>query len=285
MRARLSFGCALLLSFICINMSVANETNAEALQIRIHGDTSKPALIYLPGLHGDWTLVSSFRSEITNQVCFVEFTYPRTLTWSLQDYAKEIHSALLTNGISRGWLLAESFGSQIAWTLSGDTGKQFQIEGIILAGGFVKHPNAPGIWIAKQFTKKLPMPCFRSCLGFYARYANFRHRHAPETLASVAGFIERRTSLDREAMAHRLDLLAQADLRYTVKNATVPIYAIAGFWDPIVPRVLTRLWLKKHCPYFREARMIFAADHNVLGTAPKASSETVLKWINGGKSF
>ena len=29
----------------------------EKLEIRIHGDASRPTLVYLPGLHGDWTLI------------------------------------------------------------------------------------------------------------------------------------------------------------------------------------------------------------------------------------
>src|SRR5438876_7314022 len=95
--------------------------DAEHLQIRIHGDASLPTLIYLPGLHGDWTLVTSFRLAIAGRVRFVEFTYPRTLTWSLDDYAAAVAAELHANGIERGWLLAESFSSQVAWTLIGKT--------------------------------------------------------------------------------------------------------------------------------------------------------------------
>jgi len=40
----------------------------EKLQLRIYGDDSFPTLIYLPGLHGDWTLVSSFRKHVTGKV-------------------------------------------------------------------------------------------------------------------------------------------------------------------------------------------------------------------------
>ncbi len=118
--------------------------DTETLKVRIHGDdASKPTLIYLPGLHGDWPLVSSFRHEITNHVRFVEFTYPRTVTWSLGEYAQAVASALLENGITEGWILAESFGSQVAWTLVKEQSMkpELDIEGIILAGGFVKHPN------------------------------------------------------------------------------------------------------------------------------------------------
>src|SRR5690349_8918968 len=95
--------------------------HVEQLQIRIHGDASLPTLIYLPGLHGDWTLVTSFRSAIAESVRFVEFTYPRTLTWSLNEYATAVQAELLANDIHRGWLLGESFSSQVAWEMIGNT--------------------------------------------------------------------------------------------------------------------------------------------------------------------
>src|SRR2546430_14106174 len=89
----------------------------DVLRIRVQGDGSLPTLVYLPGMHGDWTLVSSFRAAIAGKVRFVEFAYPRTVTWSLDDYAGAIEEALLANGIGRGWLLGESFGSQPAWAI------------------------------------------------------------------------------------------------------------------------------------------------------------------------
>src|SRR6185436_11229062 len=91
----------------------------DGLKMRVHGDPSGPTLIYLPGLHGDWTLVSSFRAAIAGRVRFVEFTYPRTTTWSLDDYARGIEGMLLAQGIERGWLLGESFGSLPAWQVVG----------------------------------------------------------------------------------------------------------------------------------------------------------------------
>ena len=111
---------------------------AEELQLRIHGDASLPTLIYLPGLHGDWTLIGGFRHAIGDKVRFVEITYPRTLTWSLDDYAAAVETALAKNGITDGWLLGESFSSQVVWAMVA-RGK-FQAQGVILAGGFVKYP-------------------------------------------------------------------------------------------------------------------------------------------------
>src|SRR5690348_11742895 len=91
----------------------------EKLQLRIHGDESLPTLIYLPGLHGDWTLAGGFLKALNGRVRFVEMTYPRTLVWSLDDYAAAIESALAQNKIQSGWLLGESFGSQPLWALVG----------------------------------------------------------------------------------------------------------------------------------------------------------------------
>ncbi len=114
----------------------------EELQLRIHGDASLPTLIYLPGLHGDWTLVGGFLQALDGRVRFVEITYPRTLDWSLDDYAAAIETALAENGIMSGWLLGESFGSQPLWALVAR--RKFAAQGVILAGGFVKHPDALG---------------------------------------------------------------------------------------------------------------------------------------------
>src|ERR1051326_5396829 len=101
---------------------------SETLQLRVYNAAASPTLVYLPGLHGDWTLVGNFRRALGDRVRFVEMTYPRTLAWSLEDYATAVESALMDLGFNRGWLLGESFGSQVAWPLSART--QFRMEGL-----------------------------------------------------------------------------------------------------------------------------------------------------------
>lgn len=89
------------------------------MQLRVHGEPSLPVLIYLPGLHGDWTLIGGFRRALGGKVRFVEITYPRTLIWSLDDYAAAVETVLAENGITTGWLLGESFSSQVVWAMVG----------------------------------------------------------------------------------------------------------------------------------------------------------------------
>ena len=278
----------------------------EKLQLRIHGEASLPTLIYLPGLHGDWTLVGGFLQALNGRVRFVEITYPRTLVWSLDDYAAAIETALSKNGISRGWLLGESFGSQPLWALVGrnsGTGVQpvcfrenetvgimdspagrpchFQIEGVILAGGFVNHPMRWVVRLAERLTGRMSSALFVWIIFSYAKIAKFRYRHSPGTLARIDEFVARRTDLDRRAAQHRLHLIAGFDPRPIARQTKLPVFGLSGILDPIVPWPFVRRWLKRNCPALRNYKIIKRADHNVLGTAPKQAAKQVLEWMNG----
>ena len=249
----------------------------EKIQLRIHGNGSLPTLIYLPGLHGDWTLVGGFLQALADRVRFVEITYPRTLNWSLDDYAAAIESALAENGIARGWLLGESFGSQPMWALVGRG--NFPAQGVILSGGFVKHPMRWAVRLAEKLTGRMSNALFIWIIFSYAKAARFRYRHSPGTLARLEEFVARRTELDRRAAQHRLHLIAENDPRPIVRQTRLPVFAISGILDPIVPWPLVRRWLRRNCPALRDYKIIQSADHNALGTGSRAAAEQILKWM------
>lgn len=269
------------------------------LTLRLHGHPGLPTLIYLPGLHGDWTLVSSFRAAVAARLRFVEITYPRTTDWSLEEHAAAIERALLANGVTSGWLLGESFGSQPAWALiaraptcqdpdasGGGEGARpspssgFQPEGLILAGGFVRHPLPWGVRLVQGLVQAAPMGGLRAFCWFYGKYARFRHRDAPETLACVGEFVARRTvEADRRAIVHRCSLIAENDLRPIARRTRLPVFYLAGLVDPLVPWCQARSWLQRHCPGYRGGVTLWHADHNVLATAPRASADLVVAWI------
>ena len=253
------------------------------IQLRVHGAPGLPTLIYLPGMHGDWTLVQSFRHAIAGQVRFIELEYPRTTAWSLDDYAREIEMALLAADVREGWLIGESFGSQVAWPMVGRIQRgesRLKIHGLILAGGFVKHPWPWGAKFLRRVSSWIPSGAMRGLLRVYSTYAYFRHRHAPETLASVGEFAANRFAPgDKEALQHRYMLIAKSDPRPVATKAQLPVFHLAGLIDPLVPNALVRRWLKRNCPGFRESRLIYTADHNVLGTSPQKAAAQILKWI------
>src|SRR2546421_2183833 len=194
----------------------------EELQTRIHGDASLPTLIYLPGLHGDWTLIGGFRQALAGRARFVEFIYPRTLSWSLEDYAGAIEQELDKNGVANGWLLGESFGSQVVWPIVARG--RFRVQGIILAGGFARHPIGWGVRLAESLLGAVPLRLITWILFGYSKLARFRFWRSPETLAGVKDFVARRTELDRQAAVHRLRLIAQNDPCAIAKGASVPVY-------------------------------------------------------------
>jgi pimeloyl-ACP methyl ester carboxylesterase len=252
---------------------------SEHIQTRIHGGNDGASLIYLPGLHGDWTLVSSFRAAVSGRVRFVEFAYPCRVDWTLEHYAQAVIESLTRAGITSGWILAESFGSQVAWKILEQADERFQPLGLILAGGFARHPVTLGVHGFHAIHRLMPAWGFRVLLKVYARYARLRHRHAPETLTSIAEFVERRTEADRAAIGSRYPLIAAHDPRKIARRTTLPVCALTGFFDPIVPWPFVHPWLKRNCPGFRTRRIIFNADHNVLGTAPQKSAEQILQWM------
>jgi pimeloyl-ACP methyl ester carboxylesterase len=249
----------------------------EELQLRIYGDPSLPTLVYLPGLHGDWTLIGGFRSVVAGRARFVEFTYPRTVAWSLDDYAAAIENALAQNGITGGWLLGESYGSQILWALVARG--RFQAQGAILAGGFVKHPLRWAVRLAEKLTGRISDAMVVRLIFAYARIARFRYRRSPETLANLNEFIARRTHADRLAAQHRLRLIAENDPGPAAGRTTLPVFGLTGLSDPIVPWPWVRRWLGKNCPALRDYKIIWGADHNVLSTAPRQAVNQVLEWM------
>ncbi|HEX5399896.1 MAG TPA: alpha/beta hydrolase, partial [Verrucomicrobiae bacterium] len=255
------------------------ELMEEELQLRIHGDKSLPTLIYLPGLHGDWTLIGGFLQALEGRVCFIEIAYPRTLVWSLDDYAAAIEKTLAQNGIRSGWLLGESFGSQPLWALV-ERGK-FRAQAVILAGGFVRHPMRWAVRLAERLTGRMSNALFIWIIFNYAKIARLRHHRSPKVLARIDEFVERRTALDRRAAQHRLHLIAEFDPRAIARHVKLPVFCLSGIFDPIVPWPFVRRWLRRNCPALRDYKIICNADHNVLGTAAKTAAKQVLEWKSG----
>lgn len=252
-------------------------SETEQIEIRVHNPDVEPTLIYLPGLHGDWTLIGGFRRALGSRARFVEVVYPRTLTWSLEQYAEGIEAALQSRGIGHGWLLGESFGSQLAWALAARKTSPF--DGFIFAGGFVRHPLPWAVPVAEWLVGNIPRPLL-ACITFvYAKLLRIRYRHSPEVLETIAEFLGRRTDLDRLAARHRLHLIRENDLCATAQQINRPVFMLSGLWDPIVIWGPVRRWMRRHCPALREFKVLPRADHNVLGTASQQAAEVVINWI------
>jgi pimeloyl-ACP methyl ester carboxylesterase len=207
----------------------------------------------------------------------VELTYPRTLDWTPEDYSRSVETSLINAGIRSGWLLGESFGSIIAWRLLHS--ESFAANGLILAGGFVRHPSTAFVRLAASLGQRVPTSVIRCIFRLYALATFFC---SGQTSGEVAEFIDRRTSLDRQAMRHRLRLIAADDPRTLAREIHRPVFQLAAVLDFVVPWWSVCRWLRVHCPGYRATRLVTLADHNVLGTAPRTCSRQILNWISRG---
>jgi pimeloyl-ACP methyl ester carboxylesterase len=238
-------------------------------------------------LHGDWTLLGPFRSALAGRARLVETTYPRRVDWSLDDYARGVETALVEHGITSGWIIGESFSSQVAWQLLArgqdeDRGatSAFNACGLILVGGFVRHPWPWGVRVAHSGSHAVPMGLLRVLCKLYGRAARRRYCHCPETVAELDEFVVRRANEpDRRVITRRYHLIAGNDPRPVARQVTRPVYHLSGAWDPIVPWWQVRPWLKRHCPGFRASRIIWSGGHNVLLSAPAESAEQIMAWL------
>ena len=263
-------------------------SSTERLELRSHGDAHFPTLIHLPGLHGDWTLLGPFRDALAGRVRLVETTYPRNQDWVLEDYAVALETALSEHGITRGWVIGESFSSQVAWQFlarqleRGDRAA-FRFDGLLLVGGFVRHPWAWGVRIAHSASCTVPMPLLRMLCGIYGRMAGRRYCDRPEIVTELNEFVARRTNeADRRAMTGRYRIISDTDLQPAARSAGVPVYHLSGAWDPIVPWWQVRPWLRRYCPGYRASKVLWRAGHNVLLSASSESAEQILEWIRSG---
>ncbi len=210
------------------------------------------------------------------QVRLVEFAYPRKPGWTLKPHAEGIARALKENNITSGWLLGESFGSQILWALQEMPDQTFHTEGIILAGGFVRYPIMPLVHLARFLCLLVPVWFWHWFLKLHRAYSQrFRGVAADD----AEEMLQRQWNANRETFRHRLQLIAKNDPRETARKISCPLYYLSGSIDPIVPWYLVQPWLRKNCPTLAGEK-IFLADHNILGSATD-SARQILGWIMG----
>lgn len=216
---------------------------ADVVRVRVH-DGEGPMLIYLPGLHGDWGLIGAFRRALGNRVRFVEIAYPESPR-SLGALTTEVIAALTASGVESGWLLMQSFGSQVGWTM---LARGFRASGVVLAGGFVRHPTR---WGARAIRPLLEGPwsaAIRPAYRALTWLGNTLSNRDPESAAELSAFAAARGVPQWKAAAWRLHLVAESDPRADARATKMPVWYLGGAIDLLVPWPWVVAWLERECP-------------------------------------
>jgi len=253
--------------------------NSSELRLEAHGAPDGAVLLYLPGVHGDNTLLGSFRARLGDDVRLLEIIYPVTASGTLTELATAVWQAAARVTDGPVWLLAESFGSQVAWAMLSQAPPQ-EVRGVVLAGGFVRHP---WLWAVRltRFGLSLMTPgAIRAFFRIYPLWARLAYRNAPEVAAVLPEFVARRQQPgDHRALIQRLRLIEGADFRETVRQLRVPVWQLTGRWDPVVPWWSVRRWLHGNCPGYQGTEVRPGADHVVLATDAAGSVASVRRWM------
>ena len=253
--------------------------NAPEVRLEVQGDPAGPVLVYLPGVHGDATLLGSFRARLGDDVRLLAVSYPTGHSWNLADHAAAIWEAVTKATPGPVWLLAESFGSQVAWAMLSAAVPR-PVNGVILAGGFVRHPWLWAVTLTRRLLGGLPPAAVGPLFHVYPLWARIAYRHAPEVVAAVPDFVQRRRQpADHAALIHRLRLIELADFQATVRTLDLPVWQLTGRWDPVVPWWAVRGWLRENCPGYRGTDVRRRADHVVLATDAEGSVAAVRRWM------
>lgn len=141
-----------------------------------------------------------------------------------------------------------------------------------------------GVRFAESVTEQVSPALLARLMRLYGFIARVRYRRAPEVLSTLDQFFARRTDLDRRAAQHRLRLIHENDPCGIARGLTVPVYALTGLFDAIVPWWPARKWLRRRCAALRDHKIIWHADHPVLVTAPQTSAKQVLRWITSAEA-
>ncbi len=246
----------------------------DAVRVRVH-EGNGPTLIYLPGLHGDWGLIGAFRRALGTRVRFVEVAYPEA-SRSLDVLATEVRAALASNGVESGWLLMQSFGSQVGWSL---LAQGFRGLGVVLAGGFVRHPTPWGASVLRPILDGPWSAAIRPPYRALTWLGNAMSSRDPQSAAELSAFAAARSVDQWKAAAWRLRLVAESDPRATARTTEIPVWYLGGAVDLLVPWPWVVAWLERECPGYKGKKIVPWADHNILGTAPKESAAAVLGWL------
>lgn len=243
------------------------------IDVRVHPGAG-PTLIYLPGIHGDWGLIGAFRRALGGRVRFIEFSYSTTET-TMERLSELVHAELTSRGVASGWILGQSFGSQVGWAL---IERGFAADGFVLAGGFVKHPWTWGVLMFRALLR-VPAGIVRPAYYAYTAVCNAFARRGPEEAEELLAFARRRGGKEWRATSSRLTLIAEGDPRPTARAMRAPVHYIGGMIDPLVPWPMVTRWLRRECPGYRGEVILRYADHNVLGCSPRETAEQVLAWV------
>jgi aminoacrylate hydrolase len=249
--------------------------DAAGLVYQATGDPDAPPILYLPGVHGDWTPQVRARSILSRDFHFVETAYPRIENWSIDDYARALKEMLDGLGIESAHIVGESFGSLVAWQFG--IANPDRVRSFTLVGGFSRPPRFRVA--AAAALKALPNNLLESAIDVYVAGKSAAGERR-ETFESGA-YPATRTPRGRRATANRMTIIQESDFRDQLKQIKFPVRYLGGARDIVVPvrrEIATLLaHLPPHCDF--QSELVAGAAHAIIASHPEETVEHMSRWV------
>lgn len=202
-----------------------------------------PTLVVVQGLASTYRGYAPILNRLSERFRTVIHDYPgenpddgADLPWiTHNDLTDDLLGLLDHLGAPRALAFAASFGSTVL--LSAVNRDPERVARAVLQGGFVHRPLSRPERMALRAGRRLPgrmagLPLRGPVLAWHNR-----HTFPPEVVADRWPiFVAENGATQIAGMAHRLDMLAEVDLRPLLAGITTPTLVIHGDIDGIVPR-------------------------------------------------
>jgi len=261
-------------------MDLSSFENSTDLLSRVSGPPTAPVVVYLPGLHGDWTPLWRIREPLARHLRLVEIAYPRAAAnWTLDDYVTRLGDLFDRLGLASVHLLAESFGSLVGWVFA--CRHPERVRSLLVAGGFSVSPGRVRVALAELGLRLFPAALLDKGVDLYLLYLNRRGFPGNAFRREGEFFPATRTRLGWRATRNRLKIIRQTDLRGRLGELRVPVFYFGGARDIIVPVRREIATLRRHLrPECNFHSVLFPkAPHPIIPARYRQVARLILAWI------
>ena len=255
----------------------------DQLQGMVHqesGERDGPPAIFLPGVHGDWTLLKRARPILADKLRLIEITYPRAGSWNLGEFSRALEDLMDVLELDSAHLIAESFGSLIGWQFGLECPSR--VRSMVLVGGFCQPPGPQRIGLAKTALSLLPSFILEKGIDLYTSRRAFYLDFAYSDLGGMPiPYFATRSARGRRATVNRLSIIERADFRPHLNRIRFPIRYVGGANDQVVPVRREVETLKRRLPAECgfQSHVIPGGRHAILASHPEPSARRIVDWV------
>lgn len=252
----------------------------EDLLYRTTPAPGRPIVVYLPGVHGDWTSFHRIRPFLERDVALVELSYPKSEIAGLPEIAAKIVRLVRALDVRNAHLLGESFGSLVAWRMALDAPDL--TASLILAAGFTSPPPLRRAHLAFLALRTMPTPLFELLIDAYVAIQNRLGTGRPTPGEQLSPFFALRSDDGRLAVARRMETIQHSDLRAELSRIRAPVRYLGGKFDLVVPALREARTISSLVGDFESET--WGAPHTLMVTHPERCAAAILRWIRDFES-